>query len=96
MRWTVFYFRQAWCVEGKANASMKQATLAVRVDGENPDHHLWNNHGTWWCHFTLHLPDFTKTRIRTSLGTTQSEEARQRRDGLLALYGYPLVAGGAR
>jgi hypothetical protein len=18
-----------------------------------PDHHIWNNNGTWWCHLTL-------------------------------------------
>jgi hypothetical protein len=33
---------------------------AVRIDAANPRHHLWNNHGTWWCHLTVHLPDHTK------------------------------------
>jgi hypothetical protein len=23
---------------------------SIRVLAHNPDHHLWNNHGTWWCH----------------------------------------------
>ena len=50
----------------------------------NPDHHLWNNHGTWWCHFTLHLPDFTKRRVRCSLATRSLPEARQRRARVLA------------
>ena len=51
---------------------------------KNPDHHLWNNHGTWWLHYTMHLPDYTKRRIRKSLGTHNVEEARQRRDEILA------------
>ena len=48
---------------------MNQARLAVRVNPQNPDHHLWNNHGIWWCHFTLHSPQFAKQRLRRSLGT---------------------------
>ena len=51
------------------------------VDG-NEDHHLWNNRGTWWCHFTLHRPDYTSERIRVSLRTKDIEEARIRRDEL--------------
>jgi hypothetical protein len=62
---------------------MKQTTLAVRVNQKNPDHHLWNNNGTWWSHFTLHLPDFTKVRIRQSLETKELTLARARRDALL-------------
>jgi hypothetical protein len=48
---------------------MKNATLAVRIHPDNQNHHLWNNNGTWWCHYTLHLPDFTKRRVRKSLET---------------------------
>ncbi|MBL9152014.1 MAG: hypothetical protein JNK37_06005 [Verrucomicrobiales bacterium] len=58
--------------------------LAVRVDDGNPNHHLWNNRGTWWCHFTLHKPDYTAERIRVSLKTRDLELARRRRDTLLA------------
>jgi hypothetical protein len=58
-------------------------SLAVRVNHANSNHHLWNNHGTWWCHFTVHKPDFTKARIRRSLGTTELTLARARRDALL-------------
>lgn len=57
--------------------------LAVRVDSANPDHHLWNNRGTWWCHFTLHKADYTAQRIRVSLKTRDQGEARERRDELL-------------
>ncbi len=59
---------------------MKSPTLAVRVDPDNPDHHLWNNNGTWWCHYTIHGPDHTKERVRISLKTSNQEEARRRRD----------------
>ena len=59
-------------------------TLAVRVSVTNPNHHLWNNHGTWWCHFTVHRPDFTKERIRLSLETRDLLEARRVRDRILS------------
>ena len=62
---------------------MSSATLSVRVNRGNPDHHLWNNHGIWWLHYTLHLPDYTKRRIRRSLHTRDLHEARTRRDELL-------------
>ena len=32
----------------------------------------------------MHLPDYTKRRVRKSLGTHNVEEARQRRDEILA------------
>ena len=63
---------------------MKAPTLSVRVNRKNPDHHLWNNHGTWWLHYTLHMADFTKHRVRKSLGTHDVNEARTRRDELFA------------
>jgi len=58
--------------------------LALRVSGTNPNHHLWNNNGTWWCHFTVHLPDYTKRRVRVSLRTRELPLARKNRDHLLA------------
>lgn len=63
---------------------MNQPTLAVRINLDNPDHHLWNNHGQWWLHFTLPQPNFTKRRVRRSLGTAGLEDARQIRDFLLS------------
>ncbi len=63
---------------------MNDAELAVRILPDNPNHHLWNNHGTWWCHYTLHLPDFTKRRVRVSLATGDALKARARRDRLIA------------
>ena len=67
-----------------APANPAQGQLAVRIDDSNPNHHLWNNRGTWWCHFTLHKPDYTAERIRVSLKTRDLDEARARRDQLLA------------
>lgn len=61
--------------------------LATRTSNENPDHHLWNNRGTWWCHFTLHRDDYTSERVRASLKTQDVTVARERRDQLLASVG---------
>jgi len=63
----------------------QQFNVSARSCSGNANHHLWNNHGTWWCHFTLHLRDFTKRRLRRSLGTACLEEARDIRDFLLAV-----------
>jgi hypothetical protein len=57
--------------------------VSIRVNSQNPNHHLWNNNGTWFVHYTEHFPDFTKRRIRVSLQTKCVEEARRRRDELL-------------
>jgi len=66
---------------------MKQAArLSLRNRGGNENHHLWNNNGTFWCHLTLHLPDFTKQRVRLSLGTRDLAHARRRRDELIRRY----------
>lgn len=68
--------------------------LSLRVNPANPDHHLWNNNGTWWCHYTEHLPDYTKRRVRVSLRTGDLAAARRRRDKLLfALEANEAVAG---
>lgn len=57
--------------------------LSVRINPANPNHHLWNNHGTWFIHYVVHPTPFTKERIRHSLHTKSLEEARRRRDELL-------------
>lgn len=56
------------------------ALPGIRVRAENPNHHLWNNHGTWFLHYTVHPTPFTKERIRRSLGTKDVRVARERRD----------------
>jgi hypothetical protein len=50
----------------------------------DPDHHLWKNGRLYWVAFTVHLPGWRKERVRRSLGTTDLEEARRRRDALFA------------
>lgn len=57
-------------------------TLSVRTNVANPNHHLWNNNGTWWLHYTLHR-GAEKHRVRRSLGTATLDVARARRDALL-------------
>lgn len=66
--------------------------LAVRVLAHNEDHHLWNNRGTWWCHYTVHRADHTVERVRASLRTKDRLLARNRRDQLFT----QLREGGAR
>ena len=61
---------------------MQAVTLAVRVNPSNPNHHLWNNNGTWFVHYTVYPDDVTATRHRQSLHTKCIREARQRRDQL--------------
>jgi hypothetical protein len=56
----------------------------LRVDAENPNHHLWDNHGTWFLHYTIHPTPFTKERIRRSLGTKDVRVARERRDSFFS------------
>ena len=49
----------------------------------NPDHNIWNNNGTYWCHYTVHEDDYTKQRVRVSLGTNDVGIARALRDFLM-------------
>jgi len=61
---------------------MKTSRIAIRI-GRNPNHHLWNNNGTWWLHYTEHLADYTKRRVRLNLHTHNVKAARAIRDVLL-------------
>ena len=54
--------------------------LALRIDKENLNHHLWNNNGTWWIHYTIYPTPVTAERKRQSLKTRILSEARKRRD----------------
>jgi hypothetical protein len=56
---------------------------SLRVRATNPNHHLWNNNGTWYVHYTVHPTPLTKSRIRASLETKSLEVARRRRDEIL-------------
>jgi hypothetical protein len=55
----------------------------ARVNGGNPGHHLWLNHGTWFIHYTVHRADYTKLRVRASLQTKSLARARRLRDHVL-------------
>jgi hypothetical protein len=62
------------------NRMKRKPKLALRVNQDNPNHHLWNNRGVWWCHLTVHKPDATAERLRFSLKTRDVDQARERRD----------------
>jgi hypothetical protein len=55
----------------------------VKNKNPNPDHNIWNNNGTYWCHYTVHKDDYTKERVRVSLGTNDVKIARALRDFLM-------------
>jgi hypothetical protein len=68
------------------SSSLPAATpsrLSLRVNEANRRHHLWNNNGTWWIHYTLHFADYTAQRIRRSLKTSELEEAIRQRDAII-------------
>jgi len=55
----------------------------VKNQNLNPNHNIWNNNGTYWCHYTVHNADYTKQRVRVSLGTKDVEIARALRDFIM-------------
>ena len=57
-----------------------QTGISIRKISDNPNHHLWNNNGTWFIHYTLHPTAMTKRRVRQSLNTKSLTEARILRD----------------
>ena len=63
---------------------MPRGNLSIRVDASNRQHHLWNNNGVWWVHYTLNF-DCRTRRVRRSLKTGSLDEAIRRRDALFAL-----------
>ena len=59
---------------------LKNKHASVRIGPSNPDHHLYNNNGVWWLHYTSYPTPATSKRIRRSLGTRDVTLARSRRD----------------
>jgi hypothetical protein len=57
--------------------------LATRRTDHNPNHHLMNNHGTWWIRFTLRSTAGESIRPAYSLKTPDLESARRKRDRIL-------------
>jgi hypothetical protein len=58
-------------------------TLITRRTKENPNHHLWNNNGTWWAWACLITSEGRRIRHRFSLETNDLEAARRKRDRVL-------------
>ena len=65
-------------------SSSNMLRLVIRHTPDNPNHHLWFNNGTWWCHFTLKTGTGISQRIRSSLKTADLQKARDRRDRILS------------
>jgi hypothetical protein len=66
---------------------MNQTALPVisrRQKTSGLNHHLWNNHGGWWFHGTVHLPNGTARRDRVNLKTRDLSKARRLRDRILS------------
>ena len=70
-----------------------KGNLAIRVSGDNPNHHLWNNNGVWFLHYTVHPDALTKQRVRCSLKTKSLPVARRKRNRILAEVGQPCRTG---
>jgi hypothetical protein len=71
-----------WCSTNLVNTMQNQ--LSIRVNANNPNHHLWNNHGVWWIHYTVLIDGAWQQRVRHSLGTKDRAVARRKRDRILA------------
>ncbi len=63
---------------------LKNQHASVRIWAQNPNHHLYQNNGSWWIHYTAYPTANTSKRVRRSLGTRKLHEARERRDAFLA------------
>lgn len=63
---------------------MPLGRLSIRQPNPSNDrHHLYNNNGTFYVHFTVHI-GHRKRRVRLPLHTPRLDEAKVRRDELLA------------
>lgn len=63
---------------------MKNKIVELPDRHYGPDHHIWDNNGTWWCHLSLGRRSGRAKRIRFSLHTNNRKEARQRRDLIMS------------
>ena len=66
-----------------------------RASETNPNHHLWKNGRLWWLAVTLLHDGWRQERVRQSLGTDDLNEARRRRDLVLARFARPAAVGAA-
>jgi hypothetical protein len=82
-------FRRSRCRELINDIIMNQVlvpTISTRQKTTSENHHLWNNHGSWWFHGTEHRADGTAVRIRVNLRSRDIAEARRKRDRILNAY----------
>lgn len=64
-------------------AQIPTVPLDRSTSDRNPDHHIWCNNGTYFVHLTL-LRGGRRFRLRKSLKTRDVDEARKRRDRMVA------------
>jgi hypothetical protein len=57
----------------------------------NPNRNMWLNNGYWWMRITPWHPTKTE-RVAINLRTKDVEEARRRRDELIAANGWRVAA----
>ena len=62
---------------------LKNKQASVRIGPSNLDHHIYNNNGVWWLHYTSYPTPTTSERMRRSLKTRDVSIARHRRDTIL-------------
>ena len=55
--------------------------------GQNPNKYLWQNHGHWWMRVSPYNPQRTE-RLTFNLKTRDLEQARKRRDEMIASNGW--------
>ena len=60
--------------------TLSYPALSLRTNPTNPDHHLWNNNGTWYLAYTVLTSPVTAERVRVSLKTRDRLTARKKRD----------------
>lgn len=66
--------------------------LQMRQSPNRDNHHIWNNHGTWYCNLTFVTENGKPIRIRKSLRTKDVGLARLRRDEAIRQFpGYELA-----
>ena len=63
--------------------NMAHLQLAVRINPKNPVHHLFNNHGAWWCHFWIIEKNRSQQRVGVNLKTRDLQKAQIKRDNIL-------------
>jgi hypothetical protein len=68
--------------------------VILRESRNNPTHHLWNNNGTWWIHYSICQSGGVTKRFRNSLKTKDFQTACSRRDKILQDLIFASNAGG--